>query len=98
LKQAVERSPLTGVRFDPCLSGATFGLLAATCGELEAAANSMAPVKRLEGRILTAEAFMEYDVIEVRLEDAETVENQEVMELSSELLGQVGGGAGGVIL
>jgi hypothetical protein len=59
----------------------------------------MAPVKRLEGRILTAEAFMEYQVSEARLEDAETgVENQEVSELSSELLGLVGGGTGGTIL
>jgi hypothetical protein len=47
---------------------------------------------------LPREAFMDYDVIEVRLEDAEIVENQEVMELSSELLGQVGGGTIGVIL
>jgi hypothetical protein len=41
---------------------------------------------------------MEYDVSE-RLEDVETgVENQEVSELSTELLSQVGGGTGGTIL
>ena len=42
---------------------------------------------------------MEYQVIEFRLEDAETgVDTQEVTELSSELLGQVGGGVLGTIL
>jgi len=42
---------------------------------------------------------MEYDVSEIRLEDAETgVESQEVVELSTEFLGQVGGGNAGVIL
>ena len=47
----------------------------------------------------TAGEIMEYDVSEIRLEDAETgVESQEVVELSTEFLGQVGGGNGGVIL
>jgi hypothetical protein len=36
---------------------------------------------------------MEYDVSEVRLEDVKTdVENQEVIELSTDLLDLVGGG------
>ncbi len=57
------------------------------------------PVNRSDGRILIAGEIMEYDVSEIRLEDAETgVESQEVVELSTEFLGQVGGGNGGVIL
>ncbi len=54
-------------------------------------------VKGTDGRILFAGAVMEYDVSEVRLENAETdAGNQEVIELSTDLLGQVGGGTGEV--
>ena len=42
---------------------------------------------------------MEYEVSEICLEDADkAVESQEVVELSTEFLSQVGGGNGGVIL
>jgi hypothetical protein len=42
---------------------------------------------------------MEYDVSEVRLENAETdAGDQEVIELSTDLLGQIGGGTGGLTI
>jgi hypothetical protein len=102
LKQAIAsaRHP-EGVRLDPCLSRATSALLEPTWGSPKQTANSMAyPSKeQTDGRILVAGAVMEYDVSEVRLENAETdAGNEEVIELSTDLLGQVGGGTGNVTI